>query len=190
MSDNINWLTVVITGIGLEIFMFLLYLKNGWTSSHETQWKLAQFLFSILALTTLGLASLRNYTVILTLVVVGMWKFGFSETAVPMYCPIYSKLFTRRQAFLCLALRSIGSLLHHSGAAFHFCMLLSGSIIADRPSVDTTLILCIQHWIVLITQIFTGMHQKRLYEMIQLGLEIWFEWTVFSNMEHAHWIPQ
>ena len=69
----INWLTVVITGIGLEMFMVLFYLKNGWTSSHETQWKLAQFLFSILALTTLGLASIRNYTAILTLVG-GLWR--------------------------------------------------------------------------------------------------------------------
>ena len=106
-----------------------------------------------------------------------------------MYCAIYSKQFTRREAF-CLALRSIGSLLHHSAAAFYFCMLLSGSIIADRPSVDTTLILCIQHWIVLIPQIFTGMWQKRLYGLIQLGLEIWFEWIVFSNLEHMHWTAQ
>ena len=74
----INWLTVILTGFGLETFMLLLYLQDGWTSNHEIQWKLAQYLFSILALTTLGLASLRNYTANLTLVI-GLWKVRLVE---------------------------------------------------------------------------------------------------------------
>ena len=107
----------------------------------------------------------------------------------PMYCAIYSKQFTRCEAF-CLALDAIGTLLHHSAASLVICMLLSGSITAERSVVDPILILCIQHWIVLVPQIFTGLYQKRLYGFIQLGLEIWFEWTVFSNLEHMHWTAQ
>ena len=107
-----------------------------------------------------------------------------------MYCAIYSKQFTRREA-LCLALDAIGTLLHHSAASLVICMLLSGSITAERSVVDPILILCIQHWIVLVPQIFTGMYQnKRLYRLIQLGLQIWFEWIVFSNVEHLHWTAQ
>ena len=34
------------------------------------------------------------------------------------------------------------------------------------------------------------MYQKRLYGFIQLGLEIWFEWIVFSDLEHMHWTAQ
>ena len=26
--------------------------------------------------------------------------------------------------------------------------------------------------------------------LIQLGLEIWFEWIVFSDLEHMHWTAQ
>ena len=33
----INWLTVVFTGIALEMFMSLFYFKNGWTRVHGIQ---------------------------------------------------------------------------------------------------------------------------------------------------------
>ena len=26
--------------------------------------------------------------------------------------------------------------------------------------------------------------------LIQLGLDIWFEWIVFSDLEHMHWTAQ
>ncbi len=65
----VNWLTAVFTGLRLEImFMATVYLRNGWTKMHENQWKIACQLFSLLALTTLGLAAARNHLALITLV--------------------------------------------------------------------------------------------------------------------------
>ncbi|GFH43977.1 hypothetical protein CTEN210_00451 [Chaetoceros tenuissimus] len=42
----INWITVVLTGFGLEVFMILVYINQKWSPEHESQWRMAQFLFS------------------------------------------------------------------------------------------------------------------------------------------------
>ena len=84
----INWISVVCTGIGLEVFMVLFVLKNGWTTAHEKQWKVAQFLFPILALVTLGLASARNYLSLLTLVI-GCWKVRVCAVVRKKSVPLY-----------------------------------------------------------------------------------------------------
>ena len=98
-------------------------------------------------------------------------------------------MFDKRKAF-CLTLDSIGTLLHHSAASLLICMLLSGTLFADRYIIDPILILCIQHWLILVPQIFTSLFERRIYDSVQFFLEIWFEWTVFSNLEHYHWTAQ
>ena len=98
-------------------------------------------------------------------------------------------MFDKRKAF-CLALDSVGTLLHHSAASLLICMLLSGTLVADRYVIDPILILCIQHWLILVPQIFTRVFERRTYDFFQICLEVWFEWTVFSNFEHYHWTAQ
>ena len=69
----INWITVVLTGFGLEVFMILVYIKQKWSPEYESQWRIAQFSFSLMALVSLGLAASKNY-VALGFLVFGCWK--------------------------------------------------------------------------------------------------------------------
>jgi hypothetical protein len=79
----VNWLTAVLTGLWMEVFMVTVYLRNGWTKTHDIQWKIAKHLFPLLALTTLGLAVARNYLAMLTLVV-GLYKVSALPTTTNM----------------------------------------------------------------------------------------------------------
>jgi hypothetical protein len=68
------WVTAIMTGLGLELFFITTYLQNDWTSKNELHWKLAQFVFSMFAVTSLGLATFRNYLALPFLVVaLGCW---------------------------------------------------------------------------------------------------------------------
>lgn len=182
----INWITVVITGLGWEMFMMLFHLKEGWTKTHETQYMAAEFLFSILSLITLGLGTSRNYLSLFTLVA-GCWKLGFPETIATMYCAFYDTSLSPKKR-ISLALDSIGYLLHHSAASLVICMALTGNIILDRYVVDILLILCIQHWFVLLAR-----RNKMIYIVIELILEVWYQWTHWANFHqfaYNHWTAQ
>jgi len=179
----ITWLTVIFTGIGLEMFVILVYLKDGWTVAHENLWKLAQFLFSLLALVTLSLVSTRNSASLLTLVF-GLWKFGFQDTVATMYSALYDISLGKMKRFS-RALDATGLILHHSAASLIICMLVTGAIDIDRFIFDPILILCMQHWFALLHDKY-----KTTYTIIELVLEFWFEWDVISNFEHyliSHW---
>jgi len=178
-----NWITVVLTGIGLEMFMILVYIKHEWTNVHENQWKIAQFLFSILTLVSVGLASSRNYWSLLT-IVIGFWKFGFPETVVPMYCALFDTAIGVEER-VHLSIEAAGALIHHSAAALALCMFLTGTITPNRSIYDPTLVLCAQHWFVLLRYF-----HNTLYLSVEILLEVWFEWTVFSSFEQYtsnHW---
>lgn len=195
----VNWITVVLLGVGLEVFVILVYIKQKWSHEYESQWRVAQFLFSLLALMSLGLASFTNYMALLFLVF-GCWKvrplffivyivrsiltekskFGFPETITPLYCAIHDVLLTKSQRFI-LAFEAVGTLLHHSAASLVICMLVTGSLSAHRSIFEPILVLCIQHWFVLLKHF-----HENLYITIEFVLEIWFEWTVLSNFEFYH----
>jgi len=49
-------LAVVLSGSRLEIFFVVYVLHNGWNKNFEASWRLAQMMFPVLAITTLGVS--------------------------------------------------------------------------------------------------------------------------------------
>lgn len=78
----IIWITVMITGIGLETFSYHHLMpkskSSDWYPTWQALWKLAQFLFPIFACISLGLAMQRNMLASF-FVSTGLFKFGFPE---------------------------------------------------------------------------------------------------------------
>lgn len=72
------WATVLIAGLGLEIFVWYHFLQF-WSNTREALWRFSQFIFPLMLVTSLGLALHRNFLA-LPILVVGLWKFGFPET--------------------------------------------------------------------------------------------------------------
>ena len=121
----IQWITIVMTGLGMEMFMVLFYVsREGWNNEKEIQWLFVQFLLSIMALVTLGLSTYHNYISLVTLIF-WCWKCGCPETVASMFCALYDNDLDRKKR-MCLGIDSIGSLLHHSAASLLICMLLTG----------------------------------------------------------------
>lgn len=180
----IVWLTVMFAGYGFELLVFLGFLRHQrWSPSLERNWKLAQYAFSWLACTTLGLALYQNFTAVLTLVP-GLWKFGFPEvvsyTHRALWAPRLSPL-TRIAEFA----NGLGTLVHHGAASILIVMLLMGVIFPTRVVVTPILFLVMQHWFVLLTYV-----DKNVYVVLELLLEVGFQWSVFSVLEQCvalHW---
>lgn len=177
------WVTVVLSGLGLELLVWLSFLHKGWSREKEALWRLAQFAFPLLGATSLGLAISQNY---LALVVstVCQWKFGFPETLMYMYSGLLDR--TAGQVERVAALfNGVGTVCHHSAASMLICFLTVGVIPADRHIVSTSLVLVMQHWFVLLRYV-----NKWVYSILELLLEVWFEWVVISDFEYIrslHW---
>jgi len=172
-------ITCVFAGIGLELLVGLLFLRNGWTEGHEHLWRLAQFSFPLLAAVMLGLSSHQNYSGLIILVI-AVWKFGFPETIMIMYFTLHyrdlSKI-SRLRHFL----DAVGTIVHHTASAMLVCMIISGNIRPDQSIFEPVSVLLMQHWIVLVKYI-----NKTAYCVVATLLEVWFEWEVFSNFEKYH----
>ena len=77
------WVTGVLTGLGSEVFVCLLYLRT-WTADREMWWRYVQLIFPLLVTTGLAMAAQRDFLSLL-FVVVGLWKFGFPEVIMYLY---------------------------------------------------------------------------------------------------------
>lgn len=188
----IIWFTVLFAGLGLELLTWTSFLHGGWTDQRQSQWMFAQFSFPLLLATTLGLAFHRNFLALIFLVP-GLWKFGFPETLVYMHTALYGTYLhetggshagsiQRFSEFL----NAVGTVVHHGAAALIICMLLTGVIPGSRHIYNPSLILVMQHWFVLLRY-----GNKMLYTVIELSLEVFFEWTVISEFEYfqsMHWV--
>lgn len=67
-------------------------------------------------------------------------------------------------------------------------MLVTGTLSAHRSIFEPILVLCMQHWFVLLKHF-----HESLYVSIEFVLETWFQWTVFSNFElyaSNHWTAE
>lgn len=207
----IVWLTVVFAGIGLELLVWVSFLRKSWSEEQEAKWKFAQFLFPLLITAAFGLSASRDYMSII-LMVPGMWKFGFPETLTYMHCKFgllkvgrsilrmteshSISLFVPAAALFLGGLNSraqrvsdflnsAGTILHHTAACFVMCLLVTGVARPDRFIVEPTLIVLAQHWFALLHYV-----NKNLYTVIELVLEIFWEWVMFSNLQYIfanHW---
>ena len=120
----------------------------------------------------------------LPFLVIGLWKFGFPETACSIYVALYDCELSKRERVANM-LDAIGLCAHHSAASMLICMILANVAQPNQAIYDSILILCIQHLFPLLRYSY-----KYLYIIIELALEAWFEWSVVSNFEHFlnnHW---
>jgi hypothetical protein len=180
------WITCLITGLGSEVLIYVFYLwNNQWNEEYERKWALAQFVFPVLLATTLGLAASQNFLV-LPILVMGLWKFGFPETILYQHVALFGcgdddSFLGRISDFL----NGSGTAVHHGATALGICMIVAGVITPDRWIMDPCLVLVMQHWFVLLR------HVNHLgYIFIELFFEAWFEWLVITSLQHYiadHW---
>jgi hypothetical protein len=55
------WATMVFTGLGIEYFCYVVLIKDHWSTDTENKWKFAQFLFPLMATTSVGMAHTNNF---------------------------------------------------------------------------------------------------------------------------------
>jgi len=180
----IVWATAILTGLGFEFAIYKVILNTGWTTELQKKWEFAQFVFPFFATISLGLAAHQNYLSLLFLVM-GLFKFGFPEILLCIYSAIYLKGDHWSKAKYWLS--GLGTILHHSSAILVISMLVNGAIKPDRFVMDPILILVVQHWFVMLKYI-----HEPAYIVIECILEVWFEWSLISQLEvyvyHSAWL--
>lgn len=176
--------TVVFTGLGMEYLTWRMFLNGDWDEEKEKRWKIAQFSFSLLVATSIGLATIGNYFA-MPLLVVAMWKLGFPETILFIYSALYEKENSFSERIIDF-IRGVGTIVHHSSSALYVTMMLV-HVLPPTPEILATLPpLLMQHWFVLLKY-----NHKSCYSVVETILEVWFEWTCFSVLEvvhEIHWI--
>eukprot|EP00522_Entomoneis_paludosa_P018381 CAMPEP_0172454616 /NCGR_PEP_ID=MMETSP1065-20121228/11550_1 /TAXON_ID=265537 /ORGANISM="Amphiprora paludosa, Strain CCMP125" /LENGTH=373 /DNA_ID=CAMNT_0013206967 /DNA_START=218 /DNA_END=1335 /DNA_ORIENTATION=- len=175
----VMWMTMVLTGLGLEVLVWLSFLQGHWTREMETYWRVAQFVFPLWVATAVGLAMTHNYLA-LPIMVFSMWKFGFPETILYIYNGLYNKKHSKFQRVVDL-INGIGTVIHHSTSSLYVAVIVTGALPAHRAVIQVSLPLLMQHWFVLLKYYNTW-----AYVALQLILEAWFEWTILSSLEVVH----
>jgi len=170
------WVTIVLTGLGLESLAWKMFLQGDWDETKENYWIVAQFLFPLLVSTAIGLANSHNFLA-LPVTVAALWKCGFPETILYIHSGMYDKeqsLMVRGIEFV----NGIGVALHHSAAAVYIVMVVTNILPSQRVLIEAALPLVMQHWFVLLRYDY-----KLSYTVIELILEAWFEYTIFTTFE-------
>jgi hypothetical protein len=177
--------TINLSGLGLELLVWVSFLKNGWSEEFEHLWKFAQFAFPLLATASVGMSFQQDYMAMI-LLVPGVWKFGCPETFMYMHSALYSNKHLFRGGRAVDFLNGCGTAVHHSGSALYISVFLAGVAKPSPAEIGPVLIALMQHWFALLRYV-----NKPLYMAIELILEVWFEWNVFSHFhENAtnHWM--
>jgi hypothetical protein len=171
----------VVTGVGAEFFVGYEFLTSARkiTPWHEHAWFVAQFLFAIMCMTALQLARAGNALAFIFMVA-GLWKFGFPETLlflVKGYRYEGSHWTGRLTAFM----NAFGTLAHHSCAMLAVCIVALGLSPLTRPYACISTPLVLQHIVVSVKY-----YSIPLYALLELLLEIYWQWEVFANMERFY----
>ena len=177
----IMWITMVMTGLGTEVLVWLMFIRGWWNKERENHWWLAQFYFPLLGATSIGLSLARNYLA-MPLIVITVWKFGFPETILRLRTALYCKN-SSKLARLANLLSGVGSVIHHSASALYVAALVTGLLPPNRYILQVTIPLVVQHWFVLLKY-----HYNVAYVLIETVLEIWFEWTAIPLLPYIHMI--
>lgn len=119
-------------------------------------------------------------------IVLGLWKFGLPETHMYLYSALYNDQHTHKVGRVADFLNGAGTALHHSISAFLLAAFLAGVVAPTRSIMGPISIVIMQHWFALLRYV-----SPNLYMAVELALEAWFEWSIFSTFhENAmnHWI--
>lgn len=174
------WITIVLTGLGLEAFVWLTFLQGTWDPNTENLWKIAQFLFPVFATTAVGLAITHNFLAI-PMIVIACWKLGFPEIFLYLHSGIYDK---NKASVLRITdiLNGIGTLIHHSSSALYVGAVVTNLIPPSRAVIQVAIPVLMQHWFVLMRY----SSNKLAFCVIEILLEIWFEWNAITTLEEVH----
>ena len=175
------WVTIVLTGLGTEAFVWLIFLRGQWDQDTENLWRIAQFLYPLFVTTALGLAISHNYFA-LPMIVISCWKLGFPESLLYLNSGLFDK---NKATMLRISdiLNGIGTLIHHSAVALFVSALVTNLIPPRRAVIQRMCIPALmQHWFVLMR--YSG--NQFAYCVIEILLEIWFEWSVITALEQVH----
>ena len=176
------WVTIVLTGLGLEAFVWLTFLQGTWDPNTENLWKIAQFLFPLSATTAFGLAMSHNYLAI-PMIVIACWKLGFPETLLYLHSGLYDKNKATVLRIIDI-LNGVGTLIHHSAVALLIGALVTNLIPPSRAVIQVSIPVLMQHWFVLMRY----SDNQFAYCVIEILLEIWFEWNAITTLEEVHQI--
>eukprot|EP00581_Thalassiosira_minuscula_P002991 CAMPEP_0183742550 /NCGR_PEP_ID=MMETSP0737-20130205/64759_1 /TAXON_ID=385413 /ORGANISM="Thalassiosira miniscula, Strain CCMP1093" /LENGTH=840 /DNA_ID=CAMNT_0025978137 /DNA_START=297 /DNA_END=2819 /DNA_ORIENTATION=- len=175
----ILYVTMELAGLGMEYLVWRIMLAGNWCKKKQDYWKVAQFVFPLATATGLGLAVSGN-SLALPVIVLSLWKVGFPETIMCYYMALYEKRNSNLER-LADFLDGIGTAVHHSSAAMYTCMLVTHVLPANKYTLACPLPLVAQHWVVLLRY-----NHKNVYAVLVTAIEIWWEWTSFSIIEHVH----
>ena len=176
------WVTNVVTGIGMELVIGEpMIAAIGHSNAVMQFWKFAQLLFSLFITIALFSQSPFGYP----FMVIGFWKLGFPETvgnfrrAFRIGFPDSSSEmhWHARLEALGAYLNGMGTFIHHSTGAYLIVCVSTHIMPLDRRILACSLPLVMQHIVVLTRYVNTY-----VYGVIELFIEIWFEWEIFSNL--------
>ena len=183
------WITVLITGWGLEAVVGQHLLQVLSKDRAHDMWRLAQFLFPLLATVALNTAARRDWICLLPLLLAN-WKFGFPETASYLHqsrCRAKGLLkhFSSKELSELLAAWSncCGLLLHHGAASLVIAGLAAGLYPLTREIQSCIMPLILQHWLCLLRYVHI-----RIYSFLELILEVAFEASVLLGSQATEWL--
>jgi len=173
------WAIVCFTGLGLELVlgepMVKALMAKGDGSNAMQLWKAAQLFFSL----AISVALFSQSPFGLPWAVVGFWKCGFPET---MGCfrrglRLGTASDPKFTSAVAAWLDGMGALIHHCSGAYlivavatHLCQLDRRVLALALPLVGQHMFSLLKYWNV------------PLYCIVELTLEIFFEWEVFANL--------
>jgi len=172
VSSLFLWLTVCVTGLGSELVLGEWLVGKLSVGSGTVLWHGAQLLFSL----CLSISLFAATPLALPFTVVGLWKFGYPETITAF-----------RRAWLDGAsiaglqefMNGMGVTLHHTSAVWLIVGMTTGLFTPrTREILACSLPLVGQHVGVLIKY-----HNLGIYVLINLILEIWWEWELFQQQQ-------
>jgi hypothetical protein len=169
--------------------------------TYVTWWHIAQLMFPLMLLVAIMSRSVFG----LPFMVFGLYKFGFPEIVSYLaeakakhtqFCYDKNKSqegpvpLTVRQVMvwhlhllhprvLGPFMDGLGLHLHHMAASYVICSMATHLFPLKRQLVAPCIVCVIQHWFVLLKY-----HSSTCYILVELGLELWFEWEVLGNLEY------
>jgi len=174
------WVTCCICGLGGELVFGQFVVRNISDESGKALYHLAQLFFSL----ALAVALFSHSPFSLPFVVLGLWKVGFPETTGCFLRARRLGIFTSTKHVLEATrhfLNGIGTVLHHTAAAYVVCACVTHLCPVNRITLATCMPIVMQHWFVLVRY-----HHMYIYGFIELCLEILFEWEIFANLPNIN----
>jgi hypothetical protein len=174
----------VISGFGLELLVWIIFLKDGWSQDFEKMWKFSNFVFPLLVTVAIGMSTQRDFSYGFILVF-GLWKGGMPETFMYLYSALYNHSKRDTVGRIADLLNGCGTAVHHTSVALFSAAFATGLVPVPPESIHCAVGPLMQHWFAFLHDVnFTA------YMVTALSIEIWWEWVIFSTFHYVatvHW---